>query len=168
MKNRNTPIKIYFTEDHANMIKKHSEATSRSMSEIVDEIVGMFFSGKLNGGSSKDIEIQLRKISDMLNNIQQTCNSSYRSSDYTAHLITQGFSKNVRNAHGDLVIKPSVDAEQLARKKALKDYSALRNGTLEKESYLKGVLEEVEDEEEPEQIIPVETNPEDDADLNNY
>lgn len=163
MKTKNTPLKIYFTEDHANMIKKHAEATSRSMSEIVDEVIGMFFSGKLNGGSSKDVELQLRKMNDMLVNLQTTCNSSYRVSDYTAHLISQGFSKNTRNAHGDTIIKPSPDASNLARKKALKDYSNLRNGTLEKESYLKDLHDDEPEEEEP--VVVENEVPEDDSNL---
>ena len=144
-------VSVYLNKKTTNELVQAKEKTGRPYGEIVDEALRMYFDIPVRTKAQEMLKPAESKV-DILNQkadyLIKAANAQYRVLAYIAYLLTGGIP--VVKPNGTFILKPNNEIRNVARKKALTNYSQLRQGnTLPEEEFLSEEIEQIDEDVEP-------------------
>ena len=137
MKENTKRVTEYLTEENYEYLEQQKSRKGLSYSDTVNTALNALRNKVIHNKAEELVKPTEEKMDQILYNqryIMNTINGIYRTGNYTANLINGGIP--ITRINGDSVVKPNQSIKDLARKKALRDYSKLISQDYFREDFL--------------------------------
>ena len=151
MKDTTKRVTVYLNEENCDYLEEKKEKKGTSYSDTVNAALVNYRNSKVQKKAEELVKPTEDKLSQLLYNqvyMMQALGALYRTSNYATYLINSGIP--IRMIKGVDVLKPNKSIKDLARKKALRNYTKLESEHVFLEDFLEENQEYDEADEEKE------------------
>ena len=137
MKETTKRITVYLNEENCDFLEERKEKKGTTYSDTVNAALVNYRNSKIQKKAEELVKPTEDKLSQLLYNqvyMMQALGALYRTSNYATYLVNSGIP--IRRINGDDVLKPNKSIKDLARKKALRNYSKLESEHVFLEDFL--------------------------------
>ena len=148
MKDNARRVTVYLNEENCDYLEKKKEKKGTSYSDSVNAALVNYRNSKIQKKAEELVKPTEDKLSQLLYNqvyMMQALGALYRTGNYAAYLVNSGIP--IRRINGDDVVKPNKSIKDLARKKAMRNFTKLESEHVFLEDFLE---EEQEHDDEGE------------------
>jgi len=151
MKDTTKRVTVYLNEDNCDYLEEKKEKKGTSYSDTVNAALVNYRNSKIQKKAEELVKPTEDKLSQLLYNqvyMMQALEALYRTSNYATYLVNSGIP--IRRINGDDVLKPNKSIKDLARKKAMRNFTKLESEHVFLEDFLEENQEYDEADEEKE------------------
>ncbi len=137
MKDTIKRVTVYLNEENCDYLEEKKEKKGTSYSDTVNAALVNFRNSKVQKKAEELVKPTEDKLTQLLYNqvyMMQALGALYRTGNYATNLINNGIP--IRRINGDDVLKPNKSIKDLARKKALRNYTRLESEHVFLEDFL--------------------------------
>ena len=148
MKETTKRITVYLNEENCDLLEERKEKKGTTYSDTVNAALVNYRNSKIQKKAEELVKPTEDKLSQLLYNqvyMMQALGALYRTGNYAAYLVNSGIP--IRRINGDDVVKPNKSIKDLARKKAMRNFTKLESEHVFLEDFLE---EEQEHDDEGE------------------
>ena len=148
MKDNVKRVTVYLNEDNCDYLEEKKDKKGVSYSDTVNAAIDNYRNSKVQKKAEELVKPTEDKLSQLLYNqvyIMQALGAIYRTGNYGSYLINNGLP--IININGNDVVKPNQQLKDLARKKAMRNFTKLESEHVFVEDFLD------DDEEDKTEVI---------------
>ena len=137
MKDTTKRVTVYLNEENCDYLEEKKEKKGTSYSDTVNAALVNYRNSKVQKKAEELVKPTEDKLSQLLYNqvyMMQALGALYRTGNYATYLINSGIP--IRMIKGVDVLKPNKSIKDLARKKALRNYTKLESEHVFLEDFL--------------------------------
>ena len=149
MKDTTKRVTVYLNEDNCDYLEEKKKKKGTSYSDTVNAALVNYRNSKIQKKAEELVKPTEDKLSQLLYNqvyMMQALGALYRTSNYATYLVNSGIP--IRRINGDDVLKPNKSIKDLARKKAMRNFTKLESEHVFLEDFLEEDQEYDDDEGE--------------------
>ena len=137
MKDNARRVTVYLNEDNCDYLEDRKDKKGISYSDTVNAAIDNYRNIKIQKKAEELVKPTEDKLSQMLYNqvyIMQALGAIYRTGNYGSYLINNGIP--IVSINGNDVVKPNQQLKDLARKKAMRNFTKLESEHVFVEDFL--------------------------------
>ena len=159
MKDITKRVTVYLNEDNCDYLEEKKEKKGTSYSDTVNAALVNYRNSKVQKKAEELVKPTEDKLSKLLYNqvyMMQALGALYRTGNYATYLVSSGIP--IRRINGDDVLKPNQSLKDLARKKAMRNFTKLESEHVFLEDFLEEDQEYDDEDKEGEDDTEEERN----------